>query len=99
MGKFLRLVNGVPRMQDEASSVTIYDEEIELSATLTTGNPLTLPSSGTYNSDELEVYLNGQRLNSVVDYNYYGSVPRTAVSFTFDLVDGYKVRFRVDRSA
>ena len=98
MGKFLRLVNGVPRMQDEASSVSIYDKEVKINATLTTGVPLSLPESGTYNSDELEVYLNGQRLDSVIDYNYHGTIPRTAVSFTFDLVRGDTVKFRVDRS-
>lgn len=97
MGKFLRLIGGVPRLADEAAGVAIYDETYSVGGTITTGTPITLPSSGTYNSDELEVRLNGQRLESVVDYNYVSTPPRTQVSFTFDLVLGDSVNFRVDR--
>jgi hypothetical protein len=93
----LALVNGIPRMTAEASAVSIYDETYSVGGTITTGTPITLPSSGTYNSDELEVRLNGQRLESVVDYNYVSTPPRTQVSFTFDLVLGDSVNFRVDR--
>lgn len=100
MTQFLTLVNGVPRMRSESSSLTIYDEEVEIGAGgLTTGTALSLPESGSYNSDELEVYLNGQRLDVLLDYNYYGTVPRTAVTFTFDLVHYDVIRFRIDRSA
>jgi hypothetical protein len=99
MGKFLRLDNGVPRSFDEAASSTIYDQATVVGSTITTGTPVTLPASGTYDSQELEVYLNGQVLDDVVDYNFEGSPPRTQVSFTFDLVAGDRIRFRKIRGA
>lgn len=99
MAKFLRLVNGVPRSFDEASSVTIYDEYIDVVSPITTGVPVTLPASGTYDSQELEVYLNGQMLDDVLDYTFEGSPPRTQVAFTFDLVIGDVIRFRKIRGA
>lgn len=93
----LALVNGVPRMTAE-SAVTIYDVDTVIGGGgLTTGSALTLPSARTYTSAELEVYLNNVRLESVADYNYVGSGARTQISFTFDLVQGDVVRFRIDR--
>lgn len=100
MAKKLALVNGIPRMIDESASPTIYDQSTTITGGgLNTGSPLTLPSSQTYDSAELEVYLNDIRLDSVVDYAYVGATPRTQVSFTFDLEDDDIVRFRVDRGA
>jgi hypothetical protein len=101
MGKFLRLANGVIRSFDESSSPTIYDQNVTVGGGgLTTGQPITLPSSQTYDSQELEVYLNNVRLTPVLDYNYIGaSAPRTQVSFTFDLLTNEVVRFRIDRGA
>ena len=99
MGKFLRLTNGVPRSFDEASSTPIYDQSIDVGSIITTGTPVTLPASGTYDSQELEVYLNGQVLDDVADYNFVGSVPRTQVAFTFQLEIGDKIRFRKIRGA
>lgn len=99
MAKFLRISNGVPRMFEEFSSVSIYDQIIAYVSTVTTGTAVTLPLSQTYTSGELEVYLNGVRLESVFDYNYISSPPRTQVSFTFDLISGDELRFRIDRSA
>ena len=98
--KKLELVNGIPRMVVESGNISIYDESTEIGGGgLSTGSPLTLPNSGQYNSDELEVYLNGDRIENVIDYNYVGTVPRTQVSFTFDLEEGDRVRFRIDRNA
>lgn len=98
--KKLELVNGVPKMVVEAGLVTIYDQSTTIgSGGLTTGSPLTLPSSQTYDSEELEVYVNNIRLEDTVDYNYVGTAPRTQVSFTFDLEENDVVRFRIDRSA
>jgi len=99
MGKFLRLVNGIPMSLTESGSPVIYDQEITRVASLTTGSPLTLPLSQTYDSLELEVYLNNIRLTPTDDYAYEGSVPRTQISFTFDLIIGDAVRFRIDRGA
>lgn len=95
MGKFLRLVNGYPRMVDEAASSTIYDESVDIGSTISTGTPYTLPSSGEYEGDELEVYLDGQVLDSGSDFNFVGAGPtRTQVTFTFDLLAGDRLRFR-----
>ena len=100
MGNFLRLSNGVPRSFSESSSPTIYDEVYSVVSTITTGTGVTLPSGKTYDSSEVEVYLNTQRLVPLTDYNYVGgSPPRTQVSFTFDLLANDKVRFRIDRPA
>lgn len=97
MGKVLRIVNGIPRQVDESASPVIYDEVVTINTTITTGTSLTLPSSRTYDSAELEIYLNTQRLVPLVDYNYVGSVPRTQVSFTFDLLNTDRIRYRIDR--
>ena len=95
----LALVNGIPRMVAENSAPSIYDETYSVVSTITTGSPVTLPSSGTYTGEELEVRLNGVRMDSGIDYNFVGSPARTQISFTFDLVAGDDVNFRVDRSA
>lgn len=110
MAKKLALVSGVPRMVDEAIAPDIYDSYLDVvegtastnevsESNATTGTPITLPDNGTYVGDELEVYLNGNRLEDLVDYNYEGTQPRTQVSFTFDLIAEDRVRFRIDRSA
>ena len=49
-----------------------------------------------YTDEELEVYLDGNRLYSVFDYN---TVSTTQVQFTFDLIVGDYLRFRIDRVA
>lgn len=108
MGKFLRLSNGVPRSFDEAASGTIYDEHltvVESGATgpneinvadATTGTPITLPNSGTYEGADLQVYLGGDFIEDSFDYNYVGSGTKTQIAFTFDLLIGDRVRFRVE---
>ena len=101
MGKFLRLTStGALRQYDEGGgSVSIYDQEVTIGGSgLATGSPLSLPASQTYTGDELDLYLNGQFIDSVLDYNYYGSgAPYTQVSFTFDLLDTDRIRFHIDR--
>lgn len=99
MGKFLRISGGVAREFDEASSISIYDQSIDVGSIITTGTPVTLPASGTYDSQELEVYLNGQVLDDIADYNFVGTVPRTQVAFTFQLEVGDRIRFRKIRGA
>lgn len=95
MSRFIYLSNGVPHLAPEPSGA-IYDESITVGSTITAGTPITLPSSGTYTSAELELYFRGQRLEDVLDYNYLGSPPRTQVEFTFDLFAGDVLRFRKD---
>ena len=104
MGKFLRLSNGVPRSFDEASSLTIYDETLEVVASgagagqingpISAGTSISLPNSQTYTAGELEVYLSGNRLTYILDYAY---VSGTQVSFTFQLEVKDFIRFRIDR--
>lgn len=111
MAKKLALLNGVPRMVDESAAPTIYDQHIDIvvsgasgpnqlnQSSATAGTSITLPGGGTYQGAELEVYFNGARIESVIDYNYVGTGTRTQISFTFDLLASDRIRFRVDRSA
>ncbi len=102
----LELVNALPRMTAESASPAIYDETLvvvsggagagEINGPISAGTPVTLPSAKTYSSDELEVYLDGDRLKSVFDYTFDSS---TTVAFTFELVVGDVIRFRIDRGA
>lgn len=104
MAQVLSLVNGVPKMVQESAATTIYDEHLtvisgtaganEVSGPISTGSPVTLPGSKSYTGEELEVYLGGQRLEDVFDYNHNTS---TTVTFTFDLEVGDRLRFRIDR--
>jgi len=92
LAKFLKLVNGIPRMVETITS--IYDETYTVSGTITTGTAITLPASETYTDVELKVYLNGVFLEPVLDYNYVSSPPRTQIQMTFDLVDTDLLRFK-----
>ena len=106
MAKKLQLVNGIPRMTEESGAPTIYDETLkvvasgagagEINGPINAGVAVTLPSSQTYTSNELEVYLKTDRLIPVFDYNFNSS---TSVTFTFQLIVGDVIRFRIDRSA
>ena len=106
MSSALALVNGVPRTQTITASLpAVYDQRLtvvasgasgsnQINGPVTAGTSVTLPSSGTYNGLELEIYLNGVRLDSVLDYNYVGSGgSKTQVQFTFQLVVGDLVDF------
>ena len=106
----LELVNGLPRMQAEFVAPTIYDQSIdivtsdatppnEINGPLSAGSDITLPSSQTYDSEELEVWLNADRLEETLDYNFVGNVPRTKIQMTFDLEVGDRLRLRIDRPA
>lgn len=92
MAKVVKITAGIPRYAELATSA--YEGLLSIGSTITTGTPVTLPSSGTYTSSDLSVYLNGQRLNYVEDYAYVGSPPRTQVTFLFDLLNGDLVTFR-----
>jgi len=65
-----------------------------VSGTVTSGTEVSLPSGMTYTNYEVEIFLNGMRLSLTEDYAYVGSVPRSKVTFTFDLVDGDKLSFK-----
>lgn len=92
----LQIVNGVSRGVTVAAS--IYEQAVTVgSGGISTGTPVTLPNSETYDSTELTVRLNGQLLENVIDYQYEGTVPRTQVSFTFDLLEGDRIVFRKEQ--
>lgn len=107
MAKVLRLVGGVPRHVDESATPPIYDNALllvsgtpgagEVQGPISAGTPITLPASATYNSSELMVFLNGQEMESTFDFTYVGTVPRTQISMTFDLVVGDRIDFKVYR--
>jgi hypothetical protein len=99
VGKFLRIVNGVARMVNESSSTPIYEQELVIGSTVSSGSPVTIPNSETYTDLDLEVYLGGQRMDPGSDYQYVSTPPRTQVTFTFDLVAGDIIIFRKTRNA
>lgn len=95
MSNFLRISNGYARLLAEAGNTTIYDESVTLASNVTSGSNYTLPNSGSYQGEELEIMLDGQVLDSGADYSFVGAGPtRTQVSFTFDLIIGDNLRFR-----
>jgi len=104
MAKKLALVQGIPRMVDEAASPTIYDETLEvvssgagagqINGPITAGVPITLPESKTYTGNELELYIDGDRLKPVSDYSFNSS---TTIALTFESTPGDILRFRIDR--
>lgn len=106
MAKKLELVNGIPRMRDESASPVIYDEALlvvssgagagEINGPISAGTPITLPSGRTYTGAELEVYLDGERQESLIDYTFDSA---TTVAFTFEIKPGDRLRFRIDRGA
>lgn len=99
MANVLRIINGYPRLSPESGAETIYDQSVTLVSPVTAGTNYTLPASGTYIGDELEVYLDGQVLDSGSDYNFVGSGTKTQVQFTFNLLAGDNIRFRKIRGA
>ena len=97
MAKFVKLVSGVLRMVESTDLAGfLYDETTSVISDITAGTAITLPVSKTYNSKELEIYLNGNIQSLTEDYTYVGTVPRTQVQFTHDLLAGDKLRFRID---
>jgi hypothetical protein len=108
MGSFLRLSGGVSRSFQESSTITIYDQSLtvvasgaganQINGPVTAGTAVTIPGSQTYTAAELQVYLNGDRMEPLFDYTYVGSAPRTQLMFTVDLVVGDRVDFRIDRA-
>ena len=87
------------RFRIEGDPDTIYDETIAIGVGgISTGTPITLPTSKTYTGDELEVFLGGQFLEPGVDYTYSGTGPEyTQIAITFDLLETERLRFRIDK--
>ena len=88
------------RFRVEGNPDTIYDETTVIgSGGISTGTPITLPSSKTFTGDELELFLGGQFLEPGFDYTYVGDgTDYTQISVTFDLLENERLRFRIDFS-
>ena len=89
----LSLVNGLARMTAESSNPTIYDQSYTAVGAITSGTPITLPNSGTYTGLELEVFLNGIRINLTSDFSYVGSGTKTQISMAYNLENNDVLRF------
>jgi hypothetical protein len=76
----------------------VYDQSVVIGAGgMSNGVALSLPNSRVYSGDELQVYVNGQSMEHLVDYLYVGASEfKSQVSFTFDLAEGERVRFRIE---
>lgn len=98
MGKFLRLINGLPVMQDEAASASPYDESIYYSSGLTASTNITLPNSGSFSdasAKDLLVIVNDRVVEVTRDFNVVGAGPTyTQISFVYNLTNDTVVRFR-----
>ena len=116
MANYLALVNGVPRQSVLPGTTLIYDQSIQIVASggtppgsvngpVTAGTALTLPASGNYtlnanNIANINVFLNGDRLEQVFDWTTSGAGPTyTAIQFTFQLNAGDRIDIRSERSS
>lgn len=116
MSNYLALVNGIPRQSALPGTGLIYDKSVSIVASgatppasvngpVTAGVAITLPSSGTYTLDtngvaNINVFLNGDRLEQTFDWLTSGSGPNfTAIQFTFGLVAGDRIDIRSERSS
>lgn len=96
-------------MTTDTSATTIYDQRLtivvgapansnQMTGPVTSGTNITLPQSGTYTSLELQIYLNGDRIEQVFDWNTVGAGPtRTQVQLTFQLEIGDTLDFVTQR--
>ena len=117
MAVALALVNGVPRQQTIPGTSLIYDQSVSIVASggsagsnsvngpVTSGTPITLPSSGSYTLNansvaNVQIFLNGDRLEQTFDWVISGTGPNyTAVAFTFNLVVNDRVDFLIERTS
>ena len=99
-----------------ASLPLIYDQSVlivssggsspsSLNGPVAAGTAITLPASGSYTLNansvaNLQVYLNGDRIEQLYDWSTSGSGPTyTAIQLTFNLVAGDRLDLRIDRSS
>lgn len=98
MGKFLRLINGLPVMQDEAASVPSYDESIYYNSGLAANTPITLPNSGEFASNlakDILIVLNDRVVEVTRDFTVIGAGPTyTQIEFIYALPNDAVVRFK-----
>ena len=85
------------RFRNETDAAEVYDEVIVVGVGGLAGSSLvTLPGLKTYTDKDLKVYLDGQLLEVVEDYNYVGVAPRTQIQTVFDLNEGERLRLRIE---
>jgi hypothetical protein len=76
-----------------------------LNGPISSGTAITLPGSETFTLNtnsvpNLQVYLNGDRTEQTFDWNVSGGGPSyTALTFTFNLVVGDRIDFRIERNS
>lgn len=110
MAQKLALINGLPRMVDEAVLPDIYEEyltvvssgaganEINLSD-VEQNDLITLPNSGTYAGNELVFSYNNTQLTKNIDFEHVGSGTKTQVKLLFKCSVGDTLVFRKYRNA
>lgn len=74
-----------------------YDETWTLASPVTSGTAITLPNSGSYIGEEIEVFVNNIPQDSYVDFNFVGTGTRTQISFTYPLRTGDVLRVRINK--
>ena len=95
MTKFITIANGIPNLVNATGSA-IYDQTLVVGVGgIANGTAISLPSSQTYTGLELQVILNGTGQEYSTDYVYVGSGTKTQISMNIDLVQGDRLRFRI----
>ena len=87
------------RFRVEGIAAAIYDEPVVVpNGGYSAGTNITLPSSKTYADSDLKVYLDGNFLEPLIDYNYVGPATgnRTQIQLVVDLFEGERLRFRIE---
>ena len=101
------ITSSLPLIYDASVSVVSSGATPPTSITgpVSSGTGITLPSSETYTLNtnsiaNLQVYLNGDRLEQTFDWTTSGSGPNySAIQLTFTLQVGDRLDFRIDRSS
>lgn len=116
MSLALALISGVPRQQTVTVSLPlIYDQSITVVASGASGpnqinaspasTAITLPGSETYTLNtnsvpNLQIYMSGQRLEQIYDWNTVGSGPNfTQFSLTFATVALDRLDLIIERNS
>jgi len=72
----------------------VYSETLIIGAGgVATGVPISLPNSGDYLGEELEVKLNSVVMAVGSEYQYVGTGIKTQIAFLFDLVEADSIDF------
>jgi len=98
MAKFLKLVNGIPRMVEVGAGDPAYDESLYYNSGLAANTNITLPNSGSFSdasAKDLLVILNATVVEVTRDFEVVGAGPTyTQIKFIYDLPNDSVVRFK-----